>query len=187
MSCFHIHSVNYNSSDSVWLWAWKVCTHPGIVREMSGNLTVSGEWSLLHRNFVHILCCFQDIASYLFIVEKFFLLHVWVTPLKFHEGIRILEFPWLSRGIICIVMFLAVLIEYFSALTLLVGRQEGHPACKNWVVRYWHGYLSAARCKWFAYGPADATTTPSPLAPVKSRMIYLSGAGLPRLSWKKSR
>ena len=30
----------------------------------------------------------------------------------------------------------------FSALTLLVGRQEEHPACKNWVVRYWHGYLS---------------------------------------------
>ena len=29
----------------------------------------------------------------------------------------------------------------FSALTLLVGRQEGHPTCKNWVVRYWHGSL----------------------------------------------
>jgi len=25
----------------------------------------------------------------------------------------------------------------FSALTLLVGRQEGHPACKNRVVGYW--------------------------------------------------
>jgi len=34
----------------------------------------------------------------------------------------------------------------FSALTLLVGRQEEHPACKNQVVRYWHGYLSEARC-----------------------------------------
>jgi len=22
-----------------------------------------------------------------------------------------------------------------------------------------HGYLSGARCKWFAYGPADATAT----------------------------
>jgi len=30
------------------------------------------------------------------------------------------------------------------------------------------------------------TATPSSLAPVKSRMIYLSGAGLPRLSWKKA-
>ena len=46
----------------------------------------------------------------------------------------------------------------FSTLTLLVGRQEGHPACKNWVVGCWHGYLSAARC----------------------RLVYLSGTGSPR-------
>ena len=26
---------------------------------------------------------------------------------------------------------------------------------------------------------------PSSLAPVKSRLVYLSGAGLPRLSWKR--
>jgi len=32
-----------------------------------------------------------------------------------------------------------------GALTLLVGLQEGHPACKNWVVGCWHGYLSGAR------------------------------------------
>jgi len=73
----------------------------------------------------------------------------------------------------------------FSALMLLVGRQEGHLACKNSVVRYWRGYRSGARCKWFAYGSADATVTSSSLAPVKSRMVYLSGASLPRLSWKK--
>jgi len=35
----------------------------------------------------------------------------------------------------------------FSALTLLVGRQDGHPVCKNWVVGCWRGYLSGARCK----------------------------------------
>jgi len=30
-----------------------------------------------------------------------------------------------------------------SALTLLVGRQEGHPKpVKNWVMGCWHGYLS---------------------------------------------
>jgi len=74
----------------------------------------------------------------------------------------------------------------FSALTVLVGWQEGLPACKNWVVRYWRGYLSGVRCKWFfAYGPADTTATPLSLAPVKSWMVYFSGAGLPRLSWKK--
>ena len=58
---------------------------------------------------------------------------------------------------------------------------------KNWVMGYWRGYLSGVWCKWFAYGPADATATPSSLASVKSRMVYLSGVGLPRLSWKKGR
>jgi len=46
----------------------------------------------------------------------------------------------------------------FSALTLWVGRQEGHLASKNWVVGCWRGYLSGARCR-LAYGPADATAT----------------------------
>jgi len=46
----------------------------------------------------------------------------------------------------------------FSVLTLLVGWQEGHLACKNWVVGCWRGYLSGARCK-FAYDPDDATAT----------------------------
>ena len=41
---------------------------------------------------------------------------------------------------------------------LLVGWQEGHLACKNWVVGCWRGYLSWARCR-LAYGPADATAT----------------------------
>ena len=39
--------------------------------------------------------------------------------------------------------------DAFSALTLLVARQEGHPACKK---------LSGARCR-LAYGPANATAT----------------------------
>jgi len=40
-----------------------------------------------------------------------------------------------------------------GALALLVGRQEGHPACKNRAVGCWHGYLSGASCR-LAYGPA---------------------------------
>ena len=49
----------------------------------------------------------------------------------------------------------------FSALTLLVGRQEGHPACKkllSGVVLAWLSVWSGARCR-LAYGPADATAT----------------------------
>jgi len=46
-----------------------------------------------------------------------------------------------------------------SALTLLVGRQEGHPAYKKKLTGgCWLGYLSAAKCR-LAYGPADATAT----------------------------
>jgi len=70
----------------------------------------------------------------------------------------------------------------FSALTLLV--RKGIWLVRNWVMWCWRGYLSGARCKWFACGPADATATPSSIASLKPRMVYLSGAGLPGLSWK---
>jgi len=46
----------------------------------------------------------------------------------------------------------------FSALTLLVWRQERHPACKNRVLGCLCGCHSGARCR-HAYGPADATAT----------------------------
>ena len=50
-----------------------------------------------------------------------------------------------------------------SALTLLVRRQEGHPASVYyWVVGCWCGCLSEARCR-LACGPADATATHCPL------------------------
>jgi len=45
----------------------------------------------------------------------------------------------------------------FSALTLLVGRQEGHPAYKK-VSGGELACLSGARCR-LAYSPADATAT----------------------------
>jgi len=58
----------------------------------------------------------------------------------------------LARDIIYYVSFA------FSALTLLVGRQEGHPACKKLSVVFWGSYLSGAMCR-FAHGPADANVT----------------------------
>ena len=67
----------------------------------------------------------------------------------------------------------------FSALTLLVMRQEGHPACKNWVVGCWRGYLSRARCR-LANGPADATATHCLLLQWNPDWFYLSGTGSPR-------
>ena len=49
----------------------------------------------------------------------------------------------------------------FSALTLLVGQQEGHPACKNLSggVLAWLSVWGQVR---FDYGPADATLSLSP-------------------------
>jgi len=55
----------------------------------------------------------------------------------------------------------------FSALTLLVGRQEEHPACEKF--EWWDAVW--ARCKWFACGPTDATATRSSLASLKSRLV----------------
>ena len=45
----------------------------------------------------------------------------------------------------------------FSALTLLVGRQEGHLACKK-LSGGMLAWLSGMRCR-LAYSPADATAT----------------------------
>ena len=46
----------------------------------------------------------------------------------------------------------------FSALTLLIRWQEGHPACENpsGGMLAWLTYESGSRCR-FAYDPADAT------------------------------
>jgi len=47
--------------------------------------------------------------------------------------------------------------DAFSALMLLVGRQEGHPACKK-LSSGMLAWLSGIRCR-LAYGPADASAT----------------------------
>jgi len=79
---------------------------------------------------------------------------------------------------------ISVMAIAFNALTLLVEHQE---VCQNRVIRCWHNCLSGGRCKQFAYGPADVTTTPLSLASLKSRMSYLSDAGLHRFSWEGGR
>jgi len=64
----------------------------------------------------------------------------------------------------------------FSALTLLVGRQEGHPACKK--PEWWGTGMAEARCR-LAYGPADATATHSLLLQQNPDWVYLSDTGSP--------
>ena len=52
-----------------------------------------------------------------------------------------------KRVFVCLlyIFFWLLVIGSFSALTLLVRRQEGCPACKKLSGGCWHGYLSGAR------------------------------------------
>ena len=78
----------------------------------------------------------------------------------------------------------------FSALKLLAGCQQEHPACKSRLMRCCYDYLSEARCRLFAYSPADATAIPklhNLLPHLNPDWFYHSGTSLPRLSWKKCR
>jgi len=60
----------------------------------------------------------------------------------------------------------------FSALTLLVGRQEEHLAYKNWVMSCWCGYLSGPRCRLFAYVQLMPLHPKTPsFASFKSRLV----------------
>jgi len=71
---------------------------------------------------------------------------------KYHEDISELS-------------FVVKISSAFSALTLLVGHQEEHPACKKLSdavgVLVWLSVWSEVQM--FAYGPADATASPKPI------------------------
>ena len=58
----------------------------------------------------------------------------------------------------------------FSALTLLVGRQEGHPACKK-TERWGAGMVICLERGADLHGPADAIATRCLFALVKSRLV----------------
>jgi len=62
-------------------------------------------------------------------------------------------FSWL------LVRFLAHIKYFYSSWRCWLSGRKGIRPVKKRVVVYWHDYLSEARCKWFAYGPADATAT----------------------------
>ena len=65
--------------------------------------------------------------------------------------IFIITITWSTETILITVLWKS------SALTLLVGRQEGHPACKK-LSGEMLAWLSGMSCR-LAYSPADATAT----------------------------
>jgi len=87
---------------------------------------------------------------------------------------------YLWVAFICVYMHTTVtdwlILNAFSALTLLVRRQEQHLACKK---------LSDEALALSVWSEMQITTaTPLSLALLKSRLVNLCGAGLPRLFWK---
>jgi len=62
-----------------------------------------------------------------------------------------------KQNFIGILLLLHVLYHIYCDLTLLVGRQEGHPACKK-LSGGMLAWLSGMRCR-LAYSPTDATAT----------------------------
>jgi len=67
----------------------------------------------------------------------------------------------------------------FSALTLLVGRQEGHPVCKKklsgGVLACLSVWSEVQTCIWSSWCHCHLLS----LALVKSRLVYVSGTGWP--------
>jgi len=85
-----------------------------------------------------------------------------------------------------------LLTSAFSALTLLVGRQEEHPVCKNWMMRCWAA--GVVRPIGLAQGAHDLYVVQLMPLPWHHLLLHynpdwfnLSGAGLSRFSLKTCR
>ena len=93
---------------------------------------------------------------------------------------------WFYSYITCVHLFISVPSMLWRCW---FGVRKTIRLVKNWVTRCWCGYLSGARCRLFAYGPADTTTVPKPhnlLPHLNPDWFYLSGTGFTMLSWKKA-
>ena len=150
---------------------WKYCPPP---RKKSVHNHI-----LWHALFCFLAiacnCIWQVLVSLMVIASKGCWVgnvFVYVSVTLFHFAVT---FSWLLQIIPVISCTVAVeLLGAFSALTLLVGRQEGHVG----VVGCWRGYQSGARCR-LAYGPADATATRCLLLQWNANWFYLTGTGSP--------
>jgi len=145
-----------------------------ISRLMSTSTTsrpdVTNSWNVISRTLFCASCVTQQ-ANSPCNEHSLCNVHITMSPKKYQQQMihtrvnsMVRQYQKKKHSLSCIpecIRGKLLIIKHYtmhSALTLLVGRQEGHPACKNWVVVSLRGYLSEARCR-FAYGPADATAT----------------------------
>ena len=131
----------------VW-WAMHTCLHTycASARQLWRHPATADLVALYHVQRMH--CVHMLYLCSFIVIEKFIQLLV-----------NVLVDVSLFLSLFGTVFILHLVVNAFSALTLLVGCQEGLPVCKNWVVRCWRGHLSGVWCKWYAYGLSDVTAT----------------------------
>ena len=121
-------------------------------------------WDCLQKNLAYFTCLYF-VASDNFVKELLYQLTFWLTDFfGYGEYLALNTWHWVFLWILPFHHF------SFSALTLLVGRQEGHPACKKLSggVLTWLSVWSELRtCIWLSWCHCHSLS----LASVKSRLV----------------
>ena len=111
--------------------------------------------------------------------------HASTLSLKFYRPDVFLTSDQQCQSTECNTTSLFLVLVAFSALTLLVGWQEGHPACKKW------GYGGDGHCiVWMEWRPARwSVCLPLLVFPCRHHKVqkFSSGTGSPGWSRKKGR
>jgi len=124
--------------------------------------------------------CFSEIQNGL----SFWYLLTWVVPDKSRKMVVVVEWTACLEYLLispCLLLIQLLTEFQFTHYCSLSCRMTVHfwqsvwdifaaramlcavYAMALWVMRFWHGYLSGAGCKWLAYSPADAIAIPSSL------------------------
>ena len=95
--------------------------------------------------------------------------------------------PGISR-VLVISFWVPLCLQCFDTVGWASGRASFLQKLSDEVLVWF--YLCGARCRLFAYGPADAAAIPQPhylLSRINPDWYYFSGTCLPRLKWKRGR
>jgi len=144
------------------------------------TLVITARWlQVLHTAFSYSTYSRRHFIGYrwwsalLWLVMQVMLI---IIPTVRHLAIAILEMigafraVWLASKVSRYLSILCLCLFAFSALTLLVGRQEGHPACKKLsggVLAWLSVRCEVQTCIW----PSGFHCHSLSLAPVKSRLV----------------
>jgi len=164
IQCWHLDTVNMFAILSELTRSDSVCNQHGSALQLSALSFCFLTNELINSQMTELLGYFRlrDSSSAIASLQLQLWLENPMCQLTFKTALPKIEAPYNSEfyyrhqtrmEYLCIVYCIA-----FTALKLLVGWQEGHPACKK--TEWWDAgmVVSGSRCR-FAYGPADATAT----------------------------